>query len=538
MRLAYRLVANLGLLLTSTVAIFALVEASPGGLETVYSHSGHVGAGQPIFLQYFTWLFRVLSGDLGWSPSNGEAVSQAIVDRLPASIELAFSAFVASLVLGAAIGYGRARARASVWRGILSILELGARALPIFALIMFVELIAIFTRWIPTAGMSSDEASGVLDRLWHLIGPVLCLAVPFGAWSSLVFYELFREPGDGARNRATHLFGGIATNAALVGPALLSGALLVEPFVAWPGLARNFFNGMDQFDIAMVAGSLLIYSVAIVGIKIGADLFRGAPTTFLRRHDAQRPSGARRKQFSRISIVAFVALSAAAIGAVGAGVIAPAGPNVIDQAHWQGYPLPPGAAGHILGTDDSGYDMLARLLFALRTSLGIAILAAAIAAAIGAFASMLTRSMHWFDDRGALVATGIRPFAALPFMLATVMVLADRHHWNGSLVPLAIVSMIVVASLGAIVPAFRTRGPATLGGVVDLTACALLLEVTLSDIGFGVKSPTPSLGNMLRNAQMDIVVAPWAALVPIAVIVATLFALYAIGDDLRERSAS
>jgi len=149
----------------------------------------------------------------------------------------------------------------------------------------------------------------VCSTLWHLNRPVLCLAVPFGAWSSLVFYELFREPGDGARNRATHLFGGIATNAALVGPALLSG-------LSWSAvrrlarLARNFFNGMDQFDIAMVAGSLLIYSVAIVGIKIGADLFRGAHDVLAasRRTTTVRT---RPQTVLEISIVAFVRTLAA-----------------------------------------------------------------------------------------------------------------------------------------------------------------------------------------------------------------------------------
>ena len=133
-RRLYRVLASLGLLFASTVAVLAFVKASRGGLENVYLHSASVGSGQPVYLQYFVWLFRVLQGDLGWSTTNAEPVSQAITDRLPASIELALFAFVAAIVLGAAIGYGRARARGSAWRGILAILQLTGRAMPLVVL--------------------------------------------------------------------------------------------------------------------------------------------------------------------------------------------------------------------------------------------------------------------------------------------------------------------------------------------------------------------------------------------------------------------
>ena len=106
------------------------------------------------------------------------------------------------------------------------------------------------------------------------------------------------------------------------------------------------------------------------------------------------------------------------------------------------------------------------------------------------------------------------------------------------LTPFAIALIIGLVSWPAIVPAFRARTPAMLGGILDVTACALLLEVTLSMHGFGVQPPAPSLGNILVNAQMTFTVAPWVAIVPTAVIVVTLFALYALGDELRERDAS
>jgi peptide/nickel transport system permease protein len=115
-----------------------------------------------------------------------------------------------------------------------------------------------------------------------------------------------------------------------------------------------------------------------------------------------------------------------------------------------------------------------------------------------------------------------------------VSVLVTRFHTIGVLNPLVIALLIAAVSWPAIVPAFRALTPATLGAVADLTACALLLEVTLSLYGLGVQPPTPSLGNILANMQSLMTVAPWVVIAPTVVVIATLFALYAVADELRE----
>jgi peptide/nickel transport system permease protein len=543
----YPLLASLGLLLASTFAVFALLKAASGSQMAAYLKNPYVGAsdiarlnrelgaGQPFFVQYFAWLFRVLHGDLGWSPSNSEPVSQAIVERLPATIELAFLGFMAALVLGALVGFVRARARAPMLRDVLAVPQLVCRAIPVIIFAMFLQLLLILTVSLPPAGMSSVEGFDLGDRLRHLIVPVFTLAVPFGAWSSLIFYDFFRASDNPLRIPVRSFVGPVAMTAAFVGPALLSASLLIEPMFAWPGVARLLSNGLSQLDFGLVAGLLLTYSVGVVLIKVCAEFAldigdRGLP----RQTGSSRTPANRRKGFSAIGVIACVVLLSAAFGAVTANLIAPIGPYYIDQVHWQGYPLAPGVAGHALGTDESGRDLLARVLFALRTSLGIAAFAALIATAIGAVVARATKAVPWFDDRGALSVTGIRPFAAFPFILATVAVLVAKFHTVGVLSPLVMALIIAVVSWPAIVPAFRALTPATLGGVVDLTACALVLEVTLSIFGFGVQAPAPSLGNMFMNMQSNMTVAPWVVIAPTVVVIVTLFALYAVADELRD----
>ena len=229
-------------------------------------------------------------------------------------------------------------------------------------------------------------------------------------------------------------------------------------------------------------------------------------------------------------------LLVAIVGALGAGVIAPIGPYFIDQEHWQGYPLAPGTFGHVLGTEENGRDLLARLLVALRFSLGIAACAALLAAAIAALVAKVAKALPWFEGRSAPGTAGIRPFGAFPFIIAAIMVLVDARHNVRFLTPAFIALLIALVSWPAIVSAFRGSGRARLASVVDVAACALLLEVTQSSIGWGVQPPAPTLGNMLANAQSNLTVAPWAVIVPSAVTVVVLFALYALGDELRERA--
>src|ERR1700693_1237928 len=71
--------------------------------------------------------------------------------------------------------------------------------------------------------------------------------------------------------------------------------------------------------------------------------------------------------------------------------------NAIDQAHWQGYPMPPCfldaklCGGHVLGTDENGRDMLARLMVGARLSLGVTLLAAILELAFGVVFGTLVR---------------------------------------------------------------------------------------------------------------------------------------------------
>ncbi len=459
---------------------------------------------------------------LGRSSWESAPVWRAIFEGLPASIELLAAAFVVTVAIGLVVGFARARARVPIARGALSAAVLVCRAIPFVIAVRMLLLAVIFIPNFPSVGIASSDAFDLGDRLRHLVAPVLVLAVPCGAWASVLFYEHFRSVGERTWSRGIVV--PVAATAAMLGPVLACGALLVEPSFAWGGVARVFLFAVERFDFAAVAGCLVVYVAAIAAVSALTGTAGG---------DAPVVRG-RDRSLSPLAVAGCATLLAVVLAAVAAPLLAPVGPSFIDVGHWSGYPLAPGTAGHVLGTDENGRDLLARLLFGLRNSLGITAGATLIATALAALAAKALGSVRWIGTASGLAVTAIRPFAGLPLILTAVLLLAAAMRSRDVPNALMVALMIGGVSWPAGIPAFRLSGARRLAGVTGLAAGAFLLEVTVSSIGFGVQPPAPSVGTMLVNALANMSIAPWIPLVASITIVVVLAALYALADGLRE----
>jgi peptide/nickel transport system permease protein len=354
-------VRALGLLLAGTVVAFALLYATPGGALAPYLDDPHatplqiaqlhseLGPGRPAYAQYVAWLVRVLRGDLGWSTSNHETVVRAIGEYLPATLELWCFALLAAVLLGILLGVARARAKPPLLSASVTALELLARSLPIFVFGLGLQLLSIF---MPLPGGAGQQAFGSGDWLRRLVLPVIVLGVPFGAWSGTVFQHYFRRTNDVPSTFARACLAPFATTVCRIGPALLAATFITEPLFAWPGAGRAFLNAYGQGDFGAVAGFLIAYCAVIVLMQLAADAMLAANRApQAARIGSQRNSNEWwRSLFSNpLTACGIVLCLALAIAALAAPLLAPLDPNSIDLAHWQGYPLAPGAADHVLG---------------------------------------------------------------------------------------------------------------------------------------------------------------------------------------------
>ena len=283
----------------------------------------------------------------------------------------------------------------------------------------------------------------------------------------------------------------------------------------------------------------------------------------LHRLDAgTRPSRARLFLRRRSFIVGVSILTTIITLAVLAPVIAPAEPNAQDLSATL---LPPvwvdgGSWAHPLGTDALGRDVTSRLLYGARNSLTIAFFAVLIAASLGLIAGLAAGfSRSWWD--AVLMRMGDMQLA-FPFILLAIIVLGvirDRSAWHIILV-LGIPGWILYARVVRVrvlaerdkdyITAARSIGASGLRqlrryvlpsvwqvvlviALLDL-GFVILVESTLSFLGFGLPQSTPSWGSILAEGRKNIAVAPWLAIIPGLAIVIAVLGFNLIGDGLRE----
>lgn len=220
---------------------------------------------------------------------------------------------------------------------------------------------------------------------------------------------------------------------------------------------------------------------------------------------------------------------------------------------------PPLVAGHLLGADSLGRDLLARLLIGLRVSLAIGVVASAVSLVIGvAWGAVAGYAGGRLDE---LMMRFVDVLYSLPFIFFVILLMVTFGR-NFILIFLAIgavewltMSRIVRAQTLSLkqkefVEAARAAGlgpgaiiarhivPNLLGPVViyvTLTIPSVIMaESFLSFLGLGVQEPLTSLGVLISNGAQDMDVAPWLLIFPSLVMVATLMAFNFIGDGLRD----
>jgi peptide/nickel transport system permease protein len=232
-----------------------------------------------------------------------------------------------------------------------------------------------------------------------------------------------------------------------------------------------------------------------------------------------------------------------------------ADPNALDLARAG---APPGS-GHPLGTDESGRDILSRILVGGRVSLAVGfaavLFAGVVGISLGAVAGLAGRRADTvvmrFTDAMLSIPALFLIIAALTFLGTTIpglVVAIGATSWmglarlvRGELLSIREQTWVEAArALGA--PPLRLMAshalPHLLPTVVVNTTfgigTAILMESALSFLGFGVQPPTASWGNMLTNAQSYLHSTPWLAVYPGALILVTVVAVNVLGDALRD----
>jgi ABC-type dipeptide/oligopeptide/nickel transport system permease component len=293
--LVRRLLLTIPVLLGVATLVFSLIHFIPGdpaqamlgegaAPEDVAQLRERLGLDRPLLVQYGSFLGGLARGDLGVSLRNDQPVLEQIVERMPATAELAFASMAVAVLIALPLGIV-----AAVWRG--TAIDYGAMTLslvgisipnfwlgPLLAIVFAVEL-----GWLPVGGRGT---------LAHLVLPSVTLGAALAAilarMTRASLLEELREPyvlaarAKGvSRTRAIlhHAFRNslipIVTILGLQFGVVLTGAVITETIFAWPGIGRLLIQSISFRDYPTVQGCVLLIAVTYVGVNLITDLTYG-----------------------------------------------------------------------------------------------------------------------------------------------------------------------------------------------------------------------------------------------------------------------
>jgi len=243
-----------------------------------------MGLDQPLFVQYGAYLGDLVRLDFGESYRLKRDAMELVLERLPATLELAFASLGLALVVGLPAGVIAALRVNKLSDRVVSVLSLLSQSIPSFWLgIVFILVFARTFGVLPSGGTGSVA---------HMVLPAITLALPFLAVltrmtrSGLLevihegYIQTARSKGLTERvvifpHAIRNALIPIVTIVGLQFGQLLGGAVIVETVFSWPGVGRMLIDAIGQRDYNIVQAAIILIATGFVLINLVVDLLYG-----------------------------------------------------------------------------------------------------------------------------------------------------------------------------------------------------------------------------------------------------------------------
>lgn len=298
--LVQRVLAAVPVMGVVALFVFLVLHLSPGDPATViagdYASPADVqrirenlGLDRPLHIQFFTWLWSLLRGDLGISIFSNLPVSRLIGQRLEPTLLLALVSIVLSVVVAVPMGV-LAAWKAGSWidRAVMIFAVVGF-SVPVFVVgYILIYIFALELKWLPVQGFRSPWTDP-LGFLRHIILPAITLSAIYIALIARItrasVLEVLEEDyirtarAKGQTERKV-LFAHALRNAAVpivtvigIGIALLIGGVVItETVYNIPGLGRLVFDAILKRDYPIIQGLILMFSFVYVLVNLIVDI--------------------------------------------------------------------------------------------------------------------------------------------------------------------------------------------------------------------------------------------------------------------------
>ena len=289
--------------LVVSVAAVALLGLAPGSVtsvilgenataEAIAELNAELGLDQPLWRQYLDWLGAALRGDLGTSPVTSQDVTQAILDRLPVTLELAALALTISLAVSVVLAVLAAASEGSLLDRGISAVSSAFLAIPAFiAGPLLIYFFALQVGWFPVSGWVHVE-DGLAANLQSALLPAIAISLTeIAAFQRLLRTDLIgtlREDYVASARakgmtRTYVMFRhalrpssfSLITLAGISLGRLIGGTVVVEVLFGLPGLGQLVASSITLRDVVTVQGVVVFVAIAYVLINTLVDISYG-----------------------------------------------------------------------------------------------------------------------------------------------------------------------------------------------------------------------------------------------------------------------
>lgn len=240
-----------------------------------------LGMDKPFWVQYGTYVMKLVTLDFGKSFSYNQDALPIVLERLPATIELAVASMIVAILISIPLGVWSATKKNSYLDLIATTGSVLGKAMPNFWLgIMLILLFSVTFQIFPVSGRGT---------LSHLVLPAITLGTGIAAeitrlirssMIGILHQDYIRTAeSKGLPGRLVvykHAFKNalipVITIMFLQTSTLIGGAVITETIFSWPGLGQLIIQGVNERDMAIVQASVFVIAVIIIAVNLLVDL--------------------------------------------------------------------------------------------------------------------------------------------------------------------------------------------------------------------------------------------------------------------------
>lgn len=290
-----RLLMIIPILIGVSLLLFLLLSLTPGDPAKIALGSEateeqlelfreQTGLNQPLMIQYFSYMGKAVTGDLGMSYITRQTVSSMIAVRVGNTLFLSFSSMFLTIVIALFLGIAMALKQNSFFDNFMRVVTIVFTSMPQFWLaMMMIILFSVWLGWLPPSGLGSFKQAIMPVLSLTLSGVTVCARTGRSSMLEVINQDYIRTARAKGLRRSYIIRRHALKNALLpmvsiygrIISSCFSGSVVIETVFGINGMGQMMTAALRQKDVPAIMGSIIISACVIAVVNLATDLTYG-----------------------------------------------------------------------------------------------------------------------------------------------------------------------------------------------------------------------------------------------------------------------